>query len=127
MWICSCHAVNDGQIKAFAKEHGANWKLMTQVLKCGTQCGTCAKSAKEILEQAAGDNPKPRRQRKAPSTTAVTSTSPANSSPAAPSTDASASITSDLNRCSCACGKTACASLSASLAALVPSVPSKTE
>lgn len=60
MWICSCHAVTDGMIKAFAKEHGCAWKKMTQELKVGTQCGTCAKSAKEILEQAAG---KPKRKR----------------------------------------------------------------
>lgn len=60
MWICSCHAVTDGMIKEFAKKHGCAWKKMTQELKVGTQCGTCAKSAKEILEQAAG---KPKRKR----------------------------------------------------------------
>ncbi len=60
MWICSCHAVTDGMIKEFAKQHGCAWKKMTQELKVGTQCGTCAKSAKEILEQAAG---KPKRKR----------------------------------------------------------------
>lgn len=54
MWICSCHAVNDGMIKAFAKEHGCAWKKMTQELKVGTQCGICAKEAKRILEEAAG-------------------------------------------------------------------------
>jgi len=60
MWICSCHAVTDGMIKEFAKKHGCAWKKMTKELKVGTQCGTCAKSAKEILEQAAG---KPKRKR----------------------------------------------------------------
>jgi len=60
MWICSCHAVTDGMIKEFAKKHGCAWKKMTKELKVGTQCGTCAKSAKEILEQAAG---KPKRTR----------------------------------------------------------------
>lgn len=52
MYICSCHAVTDGQIKAFAEKNGCNWKKMTRELKAGTQCGICAKSAKAILEQS---------------------------------------------------------------------------
>lgn len=64
MWICSCHAVTDGMIKEFAKQHGCAWKKMTQELKVGTQCGTCAKYAKEILEQAAGKPPRKPRKRK---------------------------------------------------------------
>lgn len=63
MWICSCHAVTDGMIKEFAKANGCAWKKMTKELKVGTQCGTCAKSAKQILEQAAG-KPKKKRSKK---------------------------------------------------------------
>ncbi len=65
MWICSCHAVNDGMIKEFAKKHGCAWKKMTQELKVGTQCGACAKEAKRILEETAGKPPRKRRARKA--------------------------------------------------------------
>lgn len=71
MWICSCHAVNDGMIKEFAKKHGNKWKLMTQELKVATQCGSCAIHAKEVLEKACGIEPKPRRPRRAARLTAI--------------------------------------------------------
>ncbi len=54
MWICHCHAVNDGTIREFAKKHGPAWKKLTKELGVATQCGICATEAKRILEEAAG-------------------------------------------------------------------------
>jgi len=117
MWICSCHAVNDGMIKDFAKEHGCAWKKMTQELKVGTQCGVCAKEAKRILEEAAGKSPRKRRKQKtagdnvsaestadaSKGTTAAASSS--NNAENAPEPNSAAPVFLPCGKCTCTCDK----------------------
>ncbi len=53
MFICSCHAVTDGAIKK-AVLSGAvkTFRELARSTGCGTQCGICAKNAKEVFDQA---------------------------------------------------------------------------
>jgi len=53
MFICSCHAVTDGAIKK-AVQSGAvkTFRELARATGCGTQCGICAKGAKEVFDQA---------------------------------------------------------------------------
>lgn len=52
MYICSCHAVTDGKIKSLVQSGTKTFRALVRATKVGTQCGTCAKSAKEIFEQS---------------------------------------------------------------------------
>ena len=99
MWIFSCHAVNDGMIKDFAKEHGCAWKKMTQELKVGTQCGICAKEAKRILEEAAGKSPRKRRkQRTAGDNVSAESTADASQGTAAAASSSEHAVTASSSK-----------------------------
>ncbi len=53
MFICSCHAVTDGAIKK-AVQSGTvkTFRELARATGCGTQCGICAKGAKEVFDQA---------------------------------------------------------------------------
>jgi len=58
MYICSCHAVTDGQIKREVNDQGiCTWRELMKKTKVGTQCGTCAKFAFALFKelQAAKD------------------------------------------------------------------------
>lgn len=52
MYICSCFAVTDHQIRDAVKDGVKTWKSLTKQLKCSTNCGTCAQGAKAIFDQA---------------------------------------------------------------------------
>lgn len=50
MYICSCHAVTDGQIKRCVNDEGVcTWKELMKKTRVGTQCGTCAKFARALF------------------------------------------------------------------------------
>lgn len=53
MFICSCHAVTDGAIKK-AVQSGTvkTFRELARATGCGTQCGICAKSAKDVFDKA---------------------------------------------------------------------------
>jgi len=52
MYICSCHAVTDGQIKRCVNDEGVcTWKELMKKTKVGTQCGTCAKFAFALFKE----------------------------------------------------------------------------
>lgn len=53
MFICSCHAVTDGAIKK-AVQSGTvkTFRELARATGCGTQCGICAKGAKEVFDKA---------------------------------------------------------------------------
>mgnify|MGYP001304022700 CR=1 FL=1 len=57
MYICSCRAVTDGQIKKAVAEGTRTFRALCKQLGCGTQCGICAKYAKEVFDQAKKDLP----------------------------------------------------------------------
>ena len=114
MWICHCHAVNDGTIKEFAKQPGATWKKMTEQLGVSTQCGICAKEAKRIFDEAAGKTPR-KRKKKAPATTGATANSGSPETTAQSANVVSESSTQPAQtsspvflpcgKCTCTCGK----------------------
>ncbi|MBS1993408.1 MAG: (2Fe-2S)-binding protein [Cyanobacteria bacterium SZAS LIN-2] len=51
MYMCSCHAVVQSQIVRAIAEGTTTWKQLTRKLKISTQCGICAKSAKQYFEE----------------------------------------------------------------------------
>ncbi|HEY9757369.1 MAG TPA: (2Fe-2S)-binding protein [Oculatellaceae cyanobacterium] len=51
MYICSCHAVTDGQIRKAVDGGISRWKDLVHVLHCSTQCGICGKEAKSLFEK----------------------------------------------------------------------------
>lgn len=117
MWICHCHAVNDGTIKEYAKKPGATWKQMTIDLKVSTQCGICAKEAKRIFDAAAGKTPR-KRKKKVSATNAPATNAPAQEAPVINAQ--AANVVSDSSpqpaqtsspallpcgKCTCTCGK----------------------
>ena len=50
MYVCLCKAVTDKQIRKAAAEDGCSMKCLMSELGVATQCGKCAKFAKQILE-----------------------------------------------------------------------------
>ena len=52
MYVCSCHAVTDGQIKESVASGTKTFRELCQTLRCSTQCGTCAPHAKEVFDEA---------------------------------------------------------------------------
>ncbi len=51
MYMCSCHAVTDGQIKKEVVTGCPTWKALTIRTGVGTQCGTCARDAKALFDR----------------------------------------------------------------------------
>ena len=52
MYVCLCHAVTDRAIEEAAARGVRTFKELSFSTGCGTQCGTCARSAREILQLA---------------------------------------------------------------------------
>lgn len=52
MYICNCFAVTDGQIKDSVASGTGTFRELCKELKCSTNCGICAISAKEVFDQA---------------------------------------------------------------------------
>lgn len=52
MYICSCYAVTDGQIKESVASGTETFRKLCQELKCCTNCGICAVHAKEVFDEA---------------------------------------------------------------------------
>ena len=51
MYICSCHAVTDGQIRKAVDGGISRWKDLVNLLHCSTQCGICGKEAKSLFDK----------------------------------------------------------------------------
>lgn len=52
MYICSCNAVTDGQIKRCVNDEGVcTWKDLMKRTKVGTQCGICARYAFALFKE----------------------------------------------------------------------------
>jgi len=55
MYICICHAVNDSAIRETVKEGVSSFRDLSARTGCGTQCGSCVKLAREVMDQALAD------------------------------------------------------------------------
>jgi len=49
MYICSCHAVTDGAMRAHIKSGVRTFAKMAKVTGVATQCGICGRQAKELF------------------------------------------------------------------------------
>lgn len=60
MYICICKAVNDAAIKNAVSEGIKNFRDLSSATGCGTQCGSCIKFARDVLDQALLDAGSPK-------------------------------------------------------------------
>ena len=52
MYVCVCHAVNDSAIRKAVKAGVSSFRDLSTRTGCGTQCGSCVKLAREVMDQA---------------------------------------------------------------------------
>lgn len=52
MYVCVCKAVTDGQIKEAAAQGCCSMRDLRNEFGVATQCGRCAITAKEVLNEA---------------------------------------------------------------------------
>lgn len=52
MYVCICKAVNDATIRKVVTEGVNNFRDLSSRTGCGTQCGSCVKLAREVMDQA---------------------------------------------------------------------------
>ena len=50
MYICICHAVTDSAIREAVDRGVGNFRDLSFETGCGTQCGSCVKLAREVLD-----------------------------------------------------------------------------
>ena len=52
MYVCICQAVSDSAIRKVVDEGVNSFRELSAKTGCGTQCGSCVKMAREILDKA---------------------------------------------------------------------------
>lgn len=52
MYVCICQAVSDSAIRKAVDEGVNSFRELSAKTGCGTQCGSCVKMAREILDKA---------------------------------------------------------------------------
>lgn len=52
MFICVCHAVTDSAIRQAVGEGANSFRDLSFSTGCGTQCGSCVKLAREVMDAA---------------------------------------------------------------------------
>jgi bacterioferritin-associated ferredoxin len=52
MYVCVCKAVTDGQIRKAVDQGCCSMRELRNELGVATQCGRCAVSAREVLDEA---------------------------------------------------------------------------
>ena len=60
MYVCICNAVNEAAIRQAVKEGVTSFRGLSLKTGCGTQCGSCVKQARELLDEALLENGSPR-------------------------------------------------------------------
>jgi bacterioferritin-associated ferredoxin len=51
MYVCICHAVTDSDIRQAGAEGASSFRELSFRTGCGTQCGSCADLAREVMEE----------------------------------------------------------------------------
>jgi len=51
MYVCLCQGVTDHQIRQAARQGCANFRELRSRLGVASQCGKCARSAKQLLRE----------------------------------------------------------------------------
>jgi bacterioferritin-associated ferredoxin len=52
MYICICHAVPESRIRQAVNEGVSDFRELSFRTGCGTQCGSCVKLAREVMDDA---------------------------------------------------------------------------
>jgi len=52
MYVCICNAVNESAIRQAVEDGVTSFRGLSLKTGCGTQCGSCVKLAREILDNA---------------------------------------------------------------------------
>jgi bacterioferritin-associated ferredoxin len=55
MYVCICNAVNESAIRQAVEDGVTSFRGLSLRTGCGTQCGSCVKQAREILDRALED------------------------------------------------------------------------
>ena len=56
MYICICNAVTDSHIQKAVEDGVRTYKQLSKATGCGSTCGSCQQTAKDVLHQALSDN-----------------------------------------------------------------------
>jgi len=56
MYICICKAVNESAIKQAVRDGVTSFRDLSLQTGCGTQCGSCIKLAREVMDSALVDS-----------------------------------------------------------------------
>ncbi|TDO07748.1 MULTISPECIES: (2Fe-2S)-binding protein [Halomonas] len=51
MYVCLCRNVTDHQIRQAVEDGARSWREVQQQTGCGTQCGKCACTGKDITRE----------------------------------------------------------------------------
>ncbi|MDH3787027.1 MAG: (2Fe-2S)-binding protein [Xanthomonadales bacterium] len=60
MYICICNAVNETAIQEAVGNGVRSFRDLSAQTGCGTQCGSCVKLARDVMDQALLDIGSPR-------------------------------------------------------------------
>jgi len=60
MYVCICNAVNESAIRQAVEGGVTSFRGLSLKTGCGTQCGSCVKLAREILDKALEDAGSPK-------------------------------------------------------------------
>ena len=52
MYVCLCKNVTDHRIRGAVEEGARSWREVQETTGCGTQCGKCACTGKDITREA---------------------------------------------------------------------------
>lgn len=58
MYVCVCRAVTDGQIRDAVQEGCCSMRELRNELGVATQCGRCATTAKDVLNESLAEEAK---------------------------------------------------------------------
>jgi len=52
MYVCICNAVNESAIQQAVDNGATSFRDLSMMTGCGTQCGSCVKLARDVLDKA---------------------------------------------------------------------------
>jgi len=59
MYVCICNAVKESAIQQAVDDGATSFRDLITMTGCGTQCGSCVKLAREVLDSALAKGERP--------------------------------------------------------------------